>query len=208
MEKEWIAVPLIKISKGRFRRWSYWIAELIQEKQARFLFGSWHVHAECFTRHIVRIPLQGHWEMQIRCYWNLAPEIGWIDTLGFNIRMVWENKWETFITVKLADVLIHSQHFECWTQSAVKNTIRQGYLHPIDSCKYHQGHLGVLTLQALCLQALQHEQLRKRKAPNRRTPGNTRGSSRYARAVCHGKTAFPPGSPCKSISLLLATEKL
>nr|CAN87026.1 vif protein [Simian immunodeficiency virus] len=207
MEKEWIGVPLIRISKGKFRRWTYYIANLIKAGQANFLWGSWHAAAECFTRHIVKIPIQGHWEMQIRCYWNLSPEKGWMDTMGFNIRMVYENRWETFIMPSEANKIIHSQHFECWTQNVVRNTIRTGKINVIDACQYHKGHAGVLTLQTLCLQVLQHEQL-QRAGAFRRTSTNSRGPSRYARALCNGKTAFPKGSPCKSISLLLSTERV
>ncbi|CAN86227.1 vif protein [Simian immunodeficiency virus] len=207
MEKEWIGVPLIKISKGRFKRWAYWIAHLMQNKKASFLWGTWHTQAECFTRYLLRIPLQGHWELQIRCYWNLAPEKGWLDTMGFNIRMVYENRWETFIMPSEADVMIHSQHVDCWTQNVVRDTIRSGRLDIRNACQYHKGHAGVLTLQTLCLQVLQHEQLQGT-STYRRTSTNSRGPSRYARTLCNGKTAFPKGSPCKSISLLLATEKL
>ncbi|AFV26276.1 vif protein [Simian immunodeficiency virus] len=164
-EKSWVTVPTWRIPR-RMERWHSLIKHL--------KFNTKELQKVCYVPHNkvgwawwtcsrVIFPLEKESHLEVQGYWNLTPEKGWLSSYAVRITWYSRNFW-TDVTPDVADQLIHSTYFSCYTQGEVRRAIRGEQI--LSCCKYPSAHKRqVPSLQFLALRIL-HKQNGKCKREN------------------------------------------
>nr|AIK20337.1 vif protein [Human immunodeficiency virus 1] len=153
MENRWQAAIVWQVDRMRIRTWKSLVKHHIHisKKAKKWVYRH---HYESINPRIsseVHIPL-GDAKLIIITYWGLhTGERDW--HLGQGVSIEWRKKgYRTQVDPVLADQLIHVYHFDCFSESAIRNAILGRIVSP--SCAYQAGHTTVGSLQYLALTAL------------------------------------------------------
>nr|AVE27255.1 vif protein [Human immunodeficiency virus 1] len=152
MENRW-QVMIVWQVEMRIRTWKSLVKyHMYKTRKARKWFYRHHyesTHPKISSE--VHIPL-GDTKLVIITYWGLhTGERDW--HLGQGVSIEWrKGRYSTQVDPGLADQLIHLYYFDCFSESAIRNTLLGHLVSP--RCEYQAGHNQVGSLQYLALTAL------------------------------------------------------
>nr|AWF73094.1 vif protein [Human immunodeficiency virus 1] len=153
MENRWQVMIVWQVDRMRIRAWKSLVKHHIHiSKRARTWSYKHHydsIHPKISSE--VHIPL-GDAKLVIITYWGLnTGERDW--HLGQGVSIEWrKRRYSTQVDPDLADHLIHLYHFDCFSESAIRNALLGRIVRP--RCDYQAGHNKVGSLQYLALSAL------------------------------------------------------
>nr|AFU28470.1 vif protein [Human immunodeficiency virus 1] len=165
MENRWQVMIVWQVDRMRIKTWKSLVKHhiYISGKAKGWLYKHHYDSPHPKISSEVHIPL-GDAKLVIKTYWGLLTgERDW--HLGQGVSIEWrKRRYNTQVDPGLADRLIHLYYFDCFSESAIRNTILRRIVSP--SCDYQAGHNKVGSLQYLALAALITPKRRKPPLPS------------------------------------------
>nr|AKT78556.1 vif protein [Human immunodeficiency virus 1] len=165
MENRWQAMIVWQVDRMRINTWKSLVKHHIHvsRKAKKWVYKHHYQNNHPRISSEVHIPL-GETKLVVTTYWGLhTGERDW--HLGQGVSIEWrKERYSTQVDPNLADQLIHSYYFDCFSESAIRKAILGHIVRP--SCEYLAGHNKVGSLQYLALTALRPPKRRRPPLPS------------------------------------------